>query len=144
MAQVSEQERLAATVTPLACSPSNREQRHSAPSVLTQEDQIQGGAVQPLTSAQGTPSCDSAQVKSTLFSDLATLRQDTLTHASSVDSVSGLTEVTPGGAPASNRPSALNLSNYPVIPQLTASKQAGQHRTQDEHVFDISQDCPRK
>ncbi len=114
-AQVSEQEPLAATTTPLACSLSSQEQWHPALSVSTQEDQLQEGAVHSLLTAQRTPSCDGAQVKSTLFSDLATLRQDALTRASSFDSVSGLTEVTPAGAPASDRPLALNLSNYPVI-----------------------------
>ncbi len=69
-----------------------------------------------LTTARGTPLRDDAQVKSTLFSDLATLCQDALTCASSVDSVLGLTEVIPIGTPASDHPLALNLSNSPVIP----------------------------
>ncbi len=69
-----------------------------------------------LTTAQGTPSHDGAQLKSTLFSDLANLHQDALTHASSVDSVLGLTEVTLTGTLALDCPLALNLSNYLVIP----------------------------
>jgi hypothetical protein len=124
-AQVSEQECLAATTTPLACSLGSQEQRHPALSIPTQEDQLQGGALHSLSTAQGTPSCDGAQVKSTLFSNFATLCQDDLTCASFVDSVSGLTEVTPAGTLASDHPLALNLSNYLVIPhnQLPANEQ---------------------
>jgi hypothetical protein len=114
--QASVQDHLAAHPAPPACSPSTQKHRHPASSASTQEDILQGGAVNSLTTAQGTPLCDGAQAKSTLFSDLAILRQDALTCASSVDSVLGLTEVTPAGAPASDRPSALNLSNYPYFP----------------------------
>jgi hypothetical protein len=53
-------------------------------------------------------------IRSTLVTDLATLRQDAQSCALSVDLVSGLTEDTWAGATTPNRPSALIPPNYPV------------------------------
>ncbi len=49
--------------------------------------------------------------------DLATLRQDAQSRASSVDSVLGLTEGTWASATTPDRPSALIPLNYPVPPR---------------------------
>jgi hypothetical protein len=57
------------------------------------------------------------RIRSTLVTDLATLRQDAQSCASSVDLVSGLTEGTWAGATTPNRPSALIPPNYPVPPR---------------------------
>ncbi len=64
--QVSVQQHLAMPPAPLACSPSTQEHWHPAPPVPTQEDQLQGGAVNSLATAQGTLLHDHAQVKRTL------------------------------------------------------------------------------
>jgi hypothetical protein len=115
VSQVTEHKHLAATATAslLACSLMTQEQWHRTLPDPTREDQPQDGYAHSPTIAQGTPSCEGAKVKRTLFSDLATLCQDAPTCASSVDSVLGLTKVTPAGALALDHPSALNTSNYP-------------------------------
>ncbi len=62
-------------------------------------------------------SCIAVRIRSTLVTDLATLRQDAQSRASSGDSVSELTEGTWAGATTPDQPSALIPPNYPVPPR---------------------------
>jgi hypothetical protein len=78
------------------------------------DQQPQEGSAHSSPSHLATPIHKGAWLKSNLFSDLSALRQDAMSHASSVDLVLGLTEGTPAGAAPPNRPSALHSSKYPA------------------------------
>ncbi len=91
----------------------------------THDEHPQDKGAPSSTSPHNTPPRKGACVKSPLFSDLATLRQDALSWASLVDSVSGLTNFIPAGMPAPDRPSPLNSSNYliPLHNQMLVAEQ---------------------
>ncbi len=93
--------------------------------VTTHDEHPQDKGAPSSTSPHNTLPGKGARVKSTLFSDLTTLRQDVLSQVSLVDSVSGLNEVTPAGTPAPDWPLALNSSNYLAPPhnQMTVAEQ---------------------
>jgi hypothetical protein len=93
---------------------------------------MEGAGSQPTISSPSTESDDhspgssipaatglhssrvAVRIRSTLVMDLATLRQDVQSHASSGDLVLGLTECTWAGATTPDRPSALIPPNHPA------------------------------
>jgi hypothetical protein len=68
------------------------------------DQQPQEGTAHPSPSHPATPIHKGARVKSNLFSNLAALRQDAMSPASSINLVLGLTKSTPAGATPPDRP----------------------------------------
>jgi hypothetical protein len=126
IAQLQEQEQLAAATSVIASSLCNKEkvvellqaQALETPPAATPDV----GSISTASAGQAVPPRDGNPVKSSLFSDLRTLRQDAQDWGSLVkmslpflaaDSLSGLSLLT---SPTPNRPSTLNSLNYSSTP----------------------------
>ncbi len=146
-AQWQEQERLAAAASALALSLRDKEklvellpaQALATPLAATPDF----GSISTASAGQAVPPHNRNPIKSSLFSDLRTLRQDARVWGSTVkmslpfsaaNSLSGLSSLT---SPTPSRPSALNSSNYLSTPH-NPLPQNEVDKTQGTSMFSMS------